>query len=139
MPNKISLSFATAKDAQMLNLFDHEAHKQMKWWGIRPESKYQRLLRKVSRHRVILARHQGRLIGYLYARIKKEGRLWIEDVYVLPDYRKQRIAKRMITKSLRIWKGIETASLLTTNKNVKVFNKMGFKRVMNYMSFTPKK
>lgn len=71
--------------------------------------------------------------------MKKKGRLWIEDVYVLPDYRKRRVAKTMLTKSLSIWKDIQSASLLTPNKNIKIFNKMGFKRVMNYMSLTLKK
>ena len=62
--------------------------------------------------------------------------IWIENVYTLKRFRNQKIAKRLIDEFAKYWKSkVDNIVLLTADRNKEIFEKLGFKKTMNYMEF----
>jgi predicted acetyltransferase len=55
------------------------------------------------------------------------------------EYRKKGIAKKLIDSILKKWQNkSKSIVLLTSNKNTKIFNRLGFKKAMNFMEYNKK-
>lgn len=138
MDARVKIAVANGSDAHELASLDKLAHQEDEEWGLRTRSEFLAITESHTKS-ILLARLRGKLVGYAYVKLKRSRKglfLWIEDVYVLEQFRKKHVAKRLIETAINLWKPkIRHASLLTSNKNVKIFSKLGFRRVMNYMSF----
>jgi predicted N-acetyltransferase YhbS len=133
----IQIRFAKAEDAKELEEIDKIAHRELKWWGMVKASEFKNIIRK-SNKRLIVAVLEGTIIGYLHSRFDREKDkkvVWIEDIYVLKEFRERHIAKKLISFFIKLHKSkAEGVALLTGDRNVKIFEKLGFEKSMNYMS-----
>ena len=60
--------------------------------------------------------------------------VWIKNIFVLRKYRKKNIARELIKKITRYWKKkTRLLVLLTADRNLKIFQKLGFNKTMNYL------
>ena len=134
---KISLVMAGSRDAAELAIIDMIAHSEDKNWGCRSKFEFSNIIGSRNR-RVILAAVDGDTVGYVHAILKgtaKKRYMWIEDIYVVKSFRRLDIARKLIDFATKSFEAkIDFVALLTFNRNVGIFRKLGFKRTMNYMS-----
>jgi len=70
----------------------------------------------------------------------KKYRISLESIYGKKEYRNKGISNKLVSKlreyrKNNYWKEkIQSIELLTEDKNIKIFEKLGFKKVMNYMT-----
>jgi len=134
---------ATPKYAKNLYELDKFAEKEIKWW-VAPSLDYQKSLIKNKKNLILLAKNEEELVGFLYAQLKekygKKYRISLEDIYVKKEYRNKGISTKLVSKlreyrKNNYWKEkIQGIELLTEDKNIKIFEKLGFRKEMNYMS-----
>lgn len=129
---------ASVKDAYELSHIDKIANSEIKGWSPNSKNEFVSIIKK-RKQILILARENGIVIGYLSMRKDKDSRwLWIEDVYVLGKWRKKGIAKALIKEMLDYHRkklARRKIVLLTSDRNLEIFNKMGFKKTMNFMQY----
>jgi len=132
---KIKIRYGALQDADGLEGMDRIAHKERKSWAIRSAREYREII-KDSEKRVIIAELDGRLIGYLHSMVKNNREIiWLEDIYVIKSYRKRGVAKKLVKKFVGMQRGkFRGIALLTPDRNVRIFERLGFKKSMNYMS-----
>ncbi len=128
--------FAKLADATELAKIDLIAHSELKWWNPNSRSDFISII-KNKKQVYITAKEKGKIIGYLSLRKDKDSRwLWLEDIYVLKEWRNKGIAKTLIKEALK-YKNRKTPKrkmvLLTADRNLNIFKKLGFKKTMNFM------
>ena len=136
---KIETSFAQLKDSKELEKIDKIANEEFKWWHLQSKKKFENAIKK-SRYLIVIARINQKMVGYLEASFKNEKTIWIENIYTSKYYRKKQVVKQLIKDSVKHWKNkVDNIVLLTADRNKKTFEKLGFKKTMNYMEFVGKK
>ncbi len=125
---------ATQKDIKELEKINKIANEELKWWVPLEPKFYKKLLRNKYKD-CFLAFENNKLIGFLSLEYNKNnGRMIIEDIYVLSKMRARGIARKLINECVRIWKKkSKSIVLLTADKNLRIFERLGFKKTMNYM------
>ncbi|MEK6888559.1 MAG: GNAT family N-acetyltransferase [Nanoarchaeota archaeon] len=117
---------AIPKDASQLNKLDIVANKEKPWWEVQSVSEFRKSVKFI-----FVAESTEEIIGY--AQLKKDNKkFWLENIYVLKNYRKKQIAKKLVNCLLKEIKP-KYVSLITSDENLRIFEKLGFKKTMNYM------
>ncbi|MFX1377284.1 MAG: GNAT family N-acetyltransferase [Promethearchaeota archaeon] len=86
----------------------------------------------------ILTRYLDNIIGTLFAVLVPQGYLYIGDVFVHPDYRRQKVASSMLIELINQWavsNGSKYIWLQVEKNNVKALNlykKFGMKKLYDY-------
>lgn len=121
---QITIRKTTAKDVKDLVQIDKQAKKEIKGWHPRSSKEFHKIIRGV-----FVAVQKKNIVGY--ANIRKEaGKLWLEDIYVVKEFRREGVAKHLLKKIKGTNKHLV---LLTANRNKKIFERLGFRKTMNYM------
>jgi N-acetylglutamate synthase-like GNAT family acetyltransferase len=116
---------ATPKDAKYLAQIDKQAQKEIKGWHPRSSKEFHKIVKGV-----FVAVQEKNIVGYANVR-KEAGKLWLEDIYVVKGLRKNGIAKRLL-KKIKGTRDVHIV-LLAADRNKKIFERLGFKKTMNYM------
>ncbi len=133
---------ATPKYAKNLYELDKFAEKEIDWWSARSEKSYFDII-KNKKNLILVAKNGEEFVGNLCAILRNyenKFRISLEDIYVKKEYRNKGISNNLVSKlreyrKNNYWKEkIQGIELLTEDKNVKIFEKLGFKKVMNYMN-----
>ena len=130
---------ATLNDVEDLEQINKIAKEETGWWIPQNFKFYEKFL-KNKNNEIQLVRHNNEIVGFLSIEYNpKRKSVWVNDIYVNSRYRKNGIAKKLITKVLDKWKNkSNSVVLLTANRNLPIFKKMGFKKTMNFMEFERK-
>ncbi len=122
------------KDAFILAEMDKEAYREMKVWTLQTQKDFAKSLRKENFY-FLIAYSGKEPVGYIETEFDAGKEIvWIKNIFVLKAYRKRRIAKEMIQQITRYWKKkTRLLVLLTSDKNLAVFQKLGFKKTANYL------
>ncbi len=130
---------ANSKDIKSLEEINLIAQKDQGWWIPQNASFYRKFL-KNKNNDVYLALEKDVLVGFLTLEYNKERKsTWINDLYVLPEARGKGIAKNLVKMALSYWKSkSKSVVLLTADRNLTVFEKLGFKKAMNFMEYHKK-
>ena len=133
---KLKTSFVQLKDAKELEKMDKIANQEFKWWHSASKQKFEKIIRGL-RHLIVVVKKEKKIIGYLEAKFKDDrNTIWIENVYILKKFRGRQISKHMMNQFLKYWKNkVDNIVLLTADRNKEIFEKLGFKKTMNYMEF----
>ena len=150
----ITIIRATPKYAKNLYDLDKFAEREIKWWTARSLDDEKSLI-KNNKKLILFAKNDEEFVGFLYAQLKNYGtylnpklkekygkkyRISLESIYLKKEYRNQGISNKLVSKLREYrkdnyWKvKIQGIELLTEDKNIKIFEKLGFKKVMNYMT-----
>ena len=133
----------TKKDLEGLLELENEAHKQISWWKKQTRKEFLHSM-SVSKYNVMVAVHNGKIIGYIKAELNIRGHgkfkdLFLENIYVLKNIEGLEL--------LSVWfrnlpiigvKKRKYVELVTTKENKKIFKKLGFEWIMVYMKRGPK-
>jgi ribosomal protein S18 acetylase RimI-like enzyme len=132
----IKLSWVTADDIDGLVKLDKIAHKENKFWNIQSKAQFKKVVKR-SKFLTIIAKNNQTPIGYLQSGLKNTKlHVWIDDIYVIKEFRKKGIAKMLVNKFVNHWKNkVNYIVLITEDKNIKIFEKLGFEKEMNYMGY----
>lgn len=125
---------AKVNDITKLSILDKKAQKEMKTWFSQSEDNFKKSIKKENFY-FLIGINEGKSIGYLESEYdKKKDSVWIKNIYVLKEYRKKGIAKIFIRKCYQYWKNkTDLIVLLTADRSLNIFEKLGFKKTMNYM------
>lgn len=123
-------------DAKELEKIDEIGGRELPNWLPNKKNDFIKLIKKKS---IIVAKENNKILGYLSCRPDKESRwLWLEDVYVLKNFRNKGIAGLLVKEVIK-YKNKKFPKrklvLLTSDRNVKIFNKLRFKKTMNFMEY----
>ena len=107
---------------------------------------YLRLILTKENYTIFVAESDSKTIGYIIANISTtpevfviRRRLYVQDMMVSPDYRRQGVARKLMNEVLTLAKAqqIEKMDLLVAVKNEeanKFWKAMGFEPALNYMT-----
>jgi GNAT superfamily N-acetyltransferase len=125
---------AKEKDAALLAKIDKVAFKEMKTWALQKEKDFARSLRKKDFYFVI-AYYGNEPAGYIESEFDAPKEIvWIKNIYVFKKFRRKKIAKEIIQHVTRHWKNkTNLMVLLTSDRNLEIFRRLGFKKTMNYL------
>lgn len=129
-----TIRFAETKDLESLLKIDRLAHQEFPdWWDCLEASEMKKLIGK-SKFNVLVAVVDGGIVGFLRGSLSEKNMLYVDDIFVLKELRGQGLGKQMMNLFLEEWKGkAVSVGLHTEDFNVKKFEKMGFKKKMNFM------
>ena len=121
-------------DSVMLAETDRIAGKEMKFWAVQSEKDFKKSI-KVKNYLAIVAFSDGRMVGYLDSEYDSWKKIvWLKNIFVLKKFRRNKVAKMMLKALEKYWKSkVDLCVLLTSDRNLKIFEKLGFKKTMNYM------
>ena len=125
---------AELKDAKDLEDINHLAKNETGWWIPQNENFYERFLR--TRNNEIQIAYDGtKIVGFVSIEYNPQRKsIWINDIYVNSEYREKGIAKQLIEEVLKNWKEkSKSIALFTADRNLSIFEKLGFKKTMNFM------
>ena len=133
----MKVEFAKTKDAGQLAELDLIGNSEISGWEPNNEKDFIKIIKNFKS--IIVVRDNEKIIGYLSLRPDKESKwIWVEDIYVLRNQRQKGIAKLLIKKLVK-YKKIKMSKrrivLLTADRNLGIFRKLGFKKTMNFMEF----
>ncbi len=130
----IKISWADAGDAKELAALDKEARDEDRFWKVQSSSKFGDTIRK-SKFLTLVARKDGDIIAYLQSDTRNtRTHLWVENVFVRREFRRQRIANSLMEKFIAHWRGkVDYIVLLTPDEKVDIFKRLGFEKEMSYM------
>lgn len=106
--------------------------------------KEQKIIQKINQRIIIpkkcymLTKNNNEIVGTLLAVLVPQGYMYIGDVFVHPDYRRQRVATSMLVKLIDKWtvaKRLKYIWLQVERNNIKALNlyfKFGMKKLYNY-------
>lgn len=125
---------ALGEDILELEHINIEAKKEQGWWIPQKSAFYKKFLRNKN-NSIYLATENSKILGFISLEYNKERKsLWINDIYVIKPYRQKGIARRLVVKALENWKGKSNSIvLLAADRNLKTFERLGFKKTMNFM------
>lgn len=130
---------ANQKDVKLLEDINLVAKKEQGWWIPQNRNFYRKFL-KNKNNRLYMAIENNVLLGFLSLEYNQERKsTWINDIYVLPEARKNGIAKKLVEIAIKDWKKrSKSIVLLTADRNLTIFKKLGFKKTMNFMEIIKK-
>ncbi|MEK6933675.1 MAG: GNAT family N-acetyltransferase [Nanoarchaeota archaeon] len=125
---------ATTRDANSLDELDRSAWEEIKNWSLQTKQNFKRSL-KNQKFYFLIASEDKKDVGYLESEYDKEkDAVWLKNIYVLKKFRKKNIARYLIKKCCDYWKKkIDLILLLTADRNLEIFERLGFNKTMNYM------
>ena len=133
MNSSIKIDFASVKDIKELSEIEKTINKEHSWWIITRKYEFRQL---IDKKRIVVAKQEGVIAGYANFKKptgKKEKFIWLEDIYVKKEFRKRHVARAIIYYIIKHF-DIKHMALLTPNRNMKIFKKMGFKKSVNWMN-----
>lgn len=132
----VTISWAKMNDIADLEAIDRIAHNENRFWETQSRADFGRVIRK-SGFLTLIARQNGNVVGYLQSGHRNTKKhMWIENVMVLKEFRKQGIARRLVNRFISHWrKKVDYIVLITPDHNVEVFERLGFEKEMNYMGY----
>ena len=135
----IKITWATTKDVDKLYDLDKIAHKENKFWNVQTKASFRKIIKK-SKFLTIIAFNNNKPVGYLQSGMKNTKiHLWIENIFVVKKYRKKGIARLLVKRFTSHWKSrVENIVLITSDRNLRIFKRLGFKKEMNYMNYKKK-
>jgi len=92
----------------------------------------------VPKKRFIIAKLEGEPIGTLMGVLNPYGYVYIADVYVVPEFRRQKIASSMLKTVIKEWAKINGAKNiwlqveLQNNNAMKLYENLGMKKIYSY-------
>jgi ribosomal protein S18 acetylase RimI-like enzyme len=129
----MEMRFARQKDAPALASLDKQAHSEMSYWKPQSTRTFQATI-KTCPHSISVALINKQAVGYL--EVQQGKKITVENIYVLQQWRRKNIARALMEHSLSFWKNkSESITLLAADRNVKIFEKLGFRKTMNYMEY----
>lgn len=128
------IRIAIRNDIDRLVLIDKIANVEIKSWSPMSNKEFKEILDD-KKQILIIAENEDQIIGYLDAEIK-EDMIFINDIFVLKQHRKQGYAKDMIRFISDKYK--KAIHLITKDNNIKTFERLGFVKTMNYMEYKSK-
>lgn len=130
----IEIEYAKEKDFRVLAKMDRIAYEEMKVWTLQTEKDFLKSLRKKDSY-FLIAYSGKEPIGYIETEFDSPKEIvWIKNIFVLRKYRKRDIARKLIQKTTVYWKRkTRLIVLLTADKNLKIFEKLGFRKTANYL------
>jgi|SRR3989338_210881 len=122
------------KEAPILAEMDKEAYREMKVWTLQTQKDFAESLRRENFY-FLIAYSGKEAVGYIETEFDAGKEIvWIKNIFVLRKYRKKNIARELIKKITRYWKKkTRLLVLLTADRNLKIFQKLGFNKTMNYL------
>ncbi|MGC8479506.1 MAG: GNAT family N-acetyltransferase, partial [Candidatus Micrarchaeia archaeon] len=96
-----------------------------------------------KRYKVNKFNGDGKIVDYIQGElnIRRYGKfknLFLENIYVLKKYRRKGVARLLVQMFTEYWcKKRKYVELVTTKKNRKIFEKLGFEWTMVYMKIDP--
>ena len=131
---EIKILFARITHAKDLAKIDKIANEEFKWWHLSTENHFEKAIRK-SKYLIVVAKDGDKIVGYLEANFKDDKKtIWIENIYTIKKSRNRKIAKRLLGAFVKHWKcKVDNIVLLTADRNKMTFERLGFKKTMNYM------
>ena len=122
------------KEAPILAEMDKEAYREMKVWTLQTQKDFAESLRRENFY-FLIAYSGKEAVGYIETEFDAGKEIvWIKNICVLRKYRKKNIARELIKKITRYWKKkTRLLVLLTADRNLKIFQKLGFNKTMNYL------
>ncbi len=134
----MNIEYAKLKDVVELAKMDLIAYSEFKGWSPNSKSDFRNIIKK-SKQPIILAKEKRNIVGYASLRIdKKKKWVWLENLYVLKEWRKKGVARYLIKGIINYHhkktpkKGVV---LLTADRNLDIFKKLGFQKTMNFMEY----
>ncbi|MEK6854980.1 MAG: GNAT family N-acetyltransferase [Nanoarchaeota archaeon] len=124
------------KDIKELVKINLTAKKDTGWWIPQNASFYRKFIRNKN-NSIYVAFEKDNLVGFLGLEFNKERKsTWINDIYVLREFRRNKIAKKLVQIAVKDWKSkSKSMVLLTADRNLSIFENLGFKKTMNFMEF----
>ncbi len=135
---EFTIRVANSKDIVDLLELEKEAHSEISWWKKQTKKEFLHSM-SVSKYNVMVAIHNGKVVGYVQGELNIRGygrfkSLFLENIYVLKKYRRRGVARLLVQMFTAYWcKKRKYVELMTTKKNRKIFEKLGFKWTMVYM------
>ena len=92
----------------------------------------------IPKKRFVIARLKGEPIGTLMGVLNPHGYLYISDVFVIPEFRRQKIAGSMLKTIIKEWailNGVEYIWLqveLQNHNALELYEKLGMEKVYGY-------
>ena len=125
---------ASVRDVCVLAELDKLAHKEMKVWALQSEKDFTRSLRKKDFY-FLIGYIKNHAVGYVETEYDAPKEIvWIKNIFVKKEYRKKKIARQLIQHITRYWKRkTRLMVLLTADRNLGIFERLGFKKTMNYL------
>jgi predicted GNAT family acetyltransferase len=137
----MKIIIATKEYSKDLENLSRLASKERKGWTFQNKKQFERIINSKNEGCCITILDSS-VVGYLvYKYDKKEKRFWIEQVFVKKGFRNNGVAESLIDHVVKTWKKVKHVQivLLSGDRNLKIFNKIGFEKTMNYMEFVGKK
>ncbi|MEK6825811.1 MAG: GNAT family N-acetyltransferase [Nanoarchaeota archaeon] len=130
----INIRRATLPDAKALASLDALARREMRVWALQKEKDFVHSLNKKDSY-FLIALEGKSFVGYIETEFDAPKEIvWIKNIFVIKKYRKKKIARQMIQQITHYWKkNTKLIVLLTADRNLKIFNKLGFRKTMNYL------
>jgi len=112
-------------DIKILVKLDKEASKEIKWWRPMNQNEFAELAK--TKNHLYVAKQDNQIVGYLSAAIKYE-RLFLDNVYVKKNFRKNKVADRLIKRFIADWKNskFKEIRIHSPEKLRKFYKKLGF-------------
>jgi N-acetylglutamate synthase-like GNAT family acetyltransferase len=126
---------AKREDCKKLAEISMIAHNELKGWTFEDAQRFQKIVKDVKQ-KIYVAIKESTIIGYVHTEwYPEKRRLYIEDIFVRKEERRKRIATLLIKKAIKAYTKRKHVNivLLTADRNVTIFEKVGFKKTMNYM------
>ena len=139
---EFTIRVANSKDIVDLLELEKEAHSEISWWKKQTKKEFLHSM-SISKYNVMVAIHNEKIIGYIQAELNIRGygrfkSLFLENIYVLKKYRRKGVAKLLVQMFTVYWcKKRKYVELVTTKKNRKIFEHLGFEWTMVYMKIGP--
>jgi predicted GNAT family acetyltransferase len=132
----IKISWAKVSDANDLERLDKIAHKEKKWWEIQSKNDFKKVINE-SAFLTLIVREDDKPIAYLQSGLRNTKKhLWIENIFVINEFRRKGIAKLLVDKFTSYWlTRVDNIVLITADTNLKIFEQLGFRKEMNYMGY----
>ncbi len=92
----------------------------------------------VPKKSFVIAKLEGEPIGTLMGVLNPHGYIYIADVFVVPEFRRQKIASSMLKTVIKEWaisngaKNIWLQVELENNNAMKLYRNLGMKKIYNY-------
>ena len=108
------------------------------------DEKQQEIINEISnriiipKKRFIIANYNGKVVGTLMGVLNAEGYVYISDILVIPDHRRNAVARSMIFTLLDQWAVKENAKYIWLQVEVenrdahKLYNTLGMKKAYDY-------
>ncbi len=125
--------FAKINDVEELSSLSKKAHQEFRFWTYESKEKFREIISDKNKGVYYI-----KDIAYLVFNYNVfERRLWIDQIFVVKSYRKKGIARELIKNLIKRFKKIKHLNivLLTADRNLNIFNHIGFKKTMNYMEY----